>query len=47
MRHSARFARHVTDMPQQRSGVVNGSMDESARVFVHKLLASLSTLVRW
>ena len=38
MRHSARFERHETDIPQQRSGVVNGSMDESARAFVPKLL---------
>jgi hypothetical protein len=28
-------------MPQQRSGVVNGSMDESARAFVPKLLRQL------
>jgi hypothetical protein len=41
MRHSARFERHETEMPQQRSGVVNGSMDESARAFVHKLLCQL------
>jgi hypothetical protein len=41
MRHSARFERRKTDMPQQRSGVVDGSMDESARAFVHKLLRQL------
>jgi len=39
MRHSARFERHQTDMPQQRSGVVDGSIDESTRAFVHKLLS--------
>jgi len=26
-------------MPQQRSGVVDGSIDESTRAFVHKLLS--------
>jgi hypothetical protein len=41
MRHSARFERLETDTPQQRSGVVNGSMDESARAFVRKLLRQL------
>ncbi len=41
MRHSARFERRKTDMPQQGSGVVDGSIDESARTFVHKLLRQL------
>jgi hypothetical protein len=46
MRHSARFERHETEMPQQRSGVVNGSMDESARPSFTSCSASLSRLVR-
>jgi len=41
MRHAARFERRETEMPQPRTGVVNGSMDESARAFVHKLLRHL------
>ena len=41
MRHSARFERHQTDILQQRSGVVDGSIDESTRTFVHKLLSHL------
>jgi hypothetical protein len=41
MRHSARFERQETEMPQQRPGVVNRSMDKSARTFAHKLLCQL------